>query len=94
MLIYTLFRSASKEYLPITGLSQFNKLSAQLLFGADSPAIRESRVTTVQCLSGSGSLRIGAEFLAKHYHQVNNSTSLLICLQTSAFSFFFCYLIM
>lgn len=36
-----------------------------------SPAIQENRVTTVQCLSGTGSLRVGAEFLARHYHQVS-----------------------
>lgn len=35
-----------------------------------SPAIQENRVTTVQGLSGTGSLRVGGEFLAKHYHQV------------------------
>ncbi|RYQ85420.1 hypothetical protein Ahy_B10g104980 isoform C [Arachis hypogaea] len=64
-------RARNKEYLPITGVADFNKLSAQLIFGADSPAIQESRVTTVQCLSGTGSLRVGGEFLAKHYHQRN-----------------------
>nr|GMC58817.1 aspartate aminotransferase, cytoplasmic [Ipomoea batatas] len=58
-----------KEYLPITGLAEFNKLSAKLIFGADSPAIQEGRVTTVQCLSGTGSLRVGGEFLARHYHE-------------------------
>ncbi|KAM0938575.1 putative aspartate transaminase [Dioscorea sansibarensis] len=62
-------RSCVKEYLPITGLADFNKLSAKLIFGSDSPALQENRVTTVQCLSGTGSLRVGAEFLAKHYHQ-------------------------
>lgn len=36
-----------------------------------SPAIQENRVTTVQCLSGTGSLRVGSEFLARHYHQVS-----------------------
>ncbi|CAL5405752.1 unnamed protein product [Camellia sinensis] len=61
--------SRVKEYLPIVGLADFNKLSAKLIFGADSPAIQENRVTTVRCLSGTGSLRVGAEFLAKHYHQ-------------------------
>uniref|UniRef100_A0A5B7ADB3 Aspartate aminotransferase n=1 Tax=Davidia involucrata TaxID=16924 RepID=A0A5B7ADB3_DAVIN len=61
--------SRIKEYLPIVGLADFNKLSAKLILGADSPAIQENRVTTVQCLSGTGSLRVGAEFLAKHYHQ-------------------------
>lgn len=62
-------RSRVKEYLPIVGLTEFNKLSAKLILGADSPAIRDNRVTTVQCLSGTGSLRVGAEFLARHYHQ-------------------------
>lgn len=50
-----------------------------LIFGFGcSPAIRENRVTTVQCLSGTGSLRVGAEFLARHYHQVN-FLLLLLC---------------
>ena len=40
-----------------------------LLF-CNSPAIQENRVTTVQCLSGTGSLRVGGEFLARHYHEV------------------------
>ncbi|KAL6985407.1 Aspartate aminotransferase 3, chloroplastic [Sarracenia purpurea var. burkii] len=62
-------RSRVKEYLPIVGLADFNKLSAKLIFGADSPAIQENRVATVQGLSGTGSLRVGAEFLGKHYHQ-------------------------
>ncbi|XP_068652573.1 aspartate aminotransferase, cytoplasmic [Aristolochia californica] len=62
-------RSRVKEYLPITGLADFNKLSAKLILGSDSPAIQEKRVATVQCLSGTGSLRVGAEFLARHYHQ-------------------------
>ncbi|KAL0333897.1 UNVERIFIED_CONTAM: Aspartate aminotransferase, cytoplasmic [Sesamum angustifolium] len=62
-------QSRVKEYLPITGLADFNKLSAKLIFGANSPAIQENRVTTVQCLSGTGSLRVGAEFLARHYHE-------------------------
>ncbi|KAH7685717.1 Aspartate aminotransferase protein [Dioscorea alata] len=61
--------SRVKEYLPITGLADFNKMSAKLIFGNDSPAIQEKRVTTVQCLSGTGSLRVGAEFLARHYQQ-------------------------
>ncbi|EOY30757.1 Aspartate aminotransferase, cytoplasmic [Theobroma cacao] len=61
--------SRVKEYLPILGFAEFNKLTAKLILGDDSPAIQESRVATAQCLSGTGSLRVGAEFLAKHYHQ-------------------------
>ncbi|KAJ0091699.1 hypothetical protein Patl1_13266 [Pistacia atlantica] len=63
-------QSRVKEYLPIVGLADFNKLSAKLIFGADSPAIQANRVATVQGLSGTGSLRVGAEFLARHYHQL------------------------
>ncbi|MCO5556995.1 hypothetical protein L7F22_010550 [Adiantum nelumboides] len=59
--------SRNKEYLPITGNPQFTQLSAKLIFGADSPALNQKRVCTVQCLSGTGSIRVGAEFLAKHY---------------------------
>lgn len=62
-------QSRVKEYLPIVGLADFNKLSAKLIFGGDSPAIQENRVATVQCLSGTGSLRVGGEFLARHYHE-------------------------
>ncbi|XP_065850180.1 aspartate aminotransferase, cytoplasmic [Euphorbia lathyris] len=62
--------SRVKEYLPIVGLADFNKFSAKLILGADSPAIQENRVTTVQCLSGTGSLRVGGEFLARHYHKL------------------------
>lgn len=60
-------RSRNKEYQPITGISQFNKLSAKLILGANSPAIAENRVATVQALSGTGALRVGAEFLSRHY---------------------------
>ena len=47
----------------------FNKLSAKLILGDGSPAIEEKRVATVQYLSGTGSLKFGAEFLSKHYSQ-------------------------
>ncbi|WZZ30459.1 hypothetical protein YC2023_013860 [Brassica napus] len=77
-LVCLICSSRVKEYLPIVGLVEFNKLSAKLILGADrynaflsdwwfftyawlSPAIRENRVTTVECLSGTGSLRVGGE---------------------------------
>jgi aspartate aminotransferase len=61
-------QSINKEYLPIDGLDSFNKLSRELILGSDSPAVRENRVATVQALSGTGSLRIGAEFLKTHFN--------------------------
>ncbi|KAK9829925.1 hypothetical protein WJX72_008678 [[Myrmecia] bisecta] len=61
----------NKEYLGIGGMPEFNQLTAQLAFGKDSAVIKEKRNATVQCLSGTGSLRVGAEFLAQHYpHKV------------------------
>ena len=30
-----IFRSRNKEYIPIVGLADFNKLSAKLIFGAE-----------------------------------------------------------
>lgn len=59
--------SANKEYQPITGNAEFCRLSRELAFGKDLPAVQDGRITTVQALSGTGSLRVGAEFLATHY---------------------------
>lgn len=42
----------------ITGIPQFCRLSAELAFGKDSPALAEGRLVTVQGLSGTGSLRV------------------------------------
>ncbi|PNW78716.1 hypothetical protein CHLRE_09g387726v5 [Chlamydomonas reinhardtii] len=58
--------AANKEYLPIAGLPEFNRLSRELALGPSHPAIRDGRVATVQALSGTGALRVGAEFLAQH----------------------------
>jgi aspartate aminotransferase len=54
-----------KEYLPIDGLAAFNAATARLLLGDGSPALADGRVATIQGLSGTGSLRVGAAFLAK-----------------------------
>jgi len=54
----------TKEYLPIDGLERFNTLVRDLLFGADSLAVAEGRVASIQTISGTGSLRVGAEFLS------------------------------
>ena len=44
--------AANKEYLPIAGLPEFNRLSRELALGPSHPAIRDGRVATVQALSG------------------------------------------
>ena len=56
-----------KEYLPITGHSNYQKLAATFAYGADSKPLKENRIATTQSISGTGSLRISGEFLARHY---------------------------
>lgn len=56
-----------KEYAGITGVPAFTKAAATLAYGADSAAIAEDRIAITQSISGTGALRIGGEFLAKHY---------------------------
>ena len=51
------------EYLPVLGLDSFTSASTSMLLGEDSPALKENRAIGVQALSGTGALRIGAEFL-------------------------------
>jgi aspartate aminotransferase len=58
--------SLDHEYLPITGLEDFILAAAELAFGADARAIAEGRHCGVQALSGTGALRMGAEFLQSY----------------------------
>ncbi|KTG42609.1 hypothetical protein cypCar_00026392 [Cyprinus carpio] len=58
-----------KEYLPIGGLGDFNKACAELALGQDSEVLKSKRSITVQTISGTGSLRIGANFLSR-FHTV------------------------
>ncbi|KAF7284028.1 glutamate oxaloacetate transaminase 1 [Rhynchophorus ferrugineus] len=57
--------SLNKEYLPVLGLEIFSSLSTKMLLGEDSPALTQNKAFGVQCLSGTGALRVGAEFLAR-----------------------------
>jgi len=53
----------NKEYSTIDGPPELKKLTQQLVFGEDSPAIRDGRIASAQALSGTGSLRVAAEFV-------------------------------
>ncbi|KAK7072730.1 Golgi Transport [Halocaridina rubra] len=55
--------SLTHEYLPILGLDSFSTAAAKMLLGADHKAISDGKVTSLQVLSGTGGLRIAAEFL-------------------------------
>ncbi|KAF7306974.1 Aspartate aminotransferase [Mycena indigotica] len=56
-----------KEYLPITGLADFNKNAVKLAYGEDSAPLKAGAIAATQSISGTGALRIGAAFLARHY---------------------------
>lgn len=56
-----------KEYLPIAGDPKFRQATKEFCFGADCKAVQEDRVATIQALSGTGALRVGAEFIATHF---------------------------
>lgn len=53
------------EYLSQLGFEEFSKAASTMLLGADSPAFKENRVFGVQTLSGTGALRVGADFLSR-----------------------------
>eukprot|EP00210_Caulerpa_lentillifera_P005530 g5289.t1 len=50
------------EYLPIGGLKEFCNLSVGLAYGTEAAPVKESRVASIQALSGTGACRIMAEF--------------------------------
>jgi aspartate aminotransferase len=58
--------SIDKEYSTIDGPGELKKLTQALAFGADSPAVGEGRVASVQALSGTGALRVLSEFVKTH----------------------------
>ncbi|KAE8212081.1 hypothetical protein CF327_g4247 [Tilletia walkeri] len=60
-------KRGDKEYLPITGLANFTKNAATLAYGRDSAPIKENRIAITQSISGTGALRIGGAFLARHF---------------------------
>jgi aromatic-amino-acid transaminase len=56
---------AARNYLPIDGLAAYDRAVQDLVFGADSPALKQGRIVTVQSLGGTGGLRVGADFLRR-----------------------------
>ena len=62
-------RNLDKEYAGITGFADFCSEAAKLTFGANSHALSEGRVATIQSLSGTGSLSLASAFFAKFYTQ-------------------------
>jgi len=58
--------SLNKEYLPQRGDVAYSTLCQKMIFGADSKLVKDGVVATVQTLSGTGALRLGAEFMKRY----------------------------
>ena len=55
----------ARGYLPIDGIAAYDTAVKGLVFGADSEPVQSSRVATVQCIGGTGGLKVGADFLKR-----------------------------
>ncbi|NHB91653.1 amino acid aminotransferase [Photorhabdus cinerea] len=62
---YLLENETTKNYLPISGLAEFGRVTQELLFGKDNPVVTDKRARTAQSPGGTGALRIAADFVAK-----------------------------
>ncbi len=52
-----------RGYLPIDGLAAYNRLTRELVFGAQSQLLAAGRVATAQTIGGSAALRVAADLL-------------------------------
>jgi len=55
----------ARGYQPIEGLAAYNQAVQNLVFGAESAALRENRVITFEALGGTGALKVGADYLKR-----------------------------
>src|ERR1044071_451186 len=55
----------SKGYLPIDGVPAYRREVEALLFGRESPLVKDGRVVTAQALGGTGALKVGADSLRR-----------------------------
>jgi len=67
-------KPSARGYLPIDGIAAYDAAVKALVFGAESSALSDQRVATVQALGGTGGLKIGADFLKK----INPNAKVLI----------------
>src|SRR5688572_16082508 len=54
-----------RNYLPIDGLKTYDRAVQEVVFGLESPALKEGRIVTVQALGGTGGLKLGADFIRR-----------------------------
>jgi len=54
-----------RGYLPIDGIAAYDSAVKGLVFGEGSEPVTSGRVATVQCIGGTGGLKVGADFLKR-----------------------------
>ncbi|MEO7401830.1 MAG: amino acid aminotransferase [Polaromonas sp.] len=55
----------ARGYLPIDGIAAYDAGVKDLVFGAASEPVKSGRIATVQCIGGTGGLKVGADFLKR-----------------------------
>ena len=60
-------QQSDHEYAPIDGLANFRRLASNVAFGENHEVIQSGRVANCQALSGTGSLRLGFDFLREWF---------------------------
>lgn len=55
--------ASPRVYLPMEGLAEYRGAVQRVVFGADSAAVGQGRVATIQTLGGTGALKVGADLL-------------------------------
>jgi aspartate/tyrosine/aromatic aminotransferase len=56
-----------KGYLPIEGHPEYGTRVKEMLFGAEHQVLKSKRAVTAQTPGGTGSLRVAADFLKRHF---------------------------
>lgn len=60
-------KNLDKEYAPIGGTAEFCKRSIELALGEGSDIVQNGLNATIQGISGTGSLRVGAAFFSNFF---------------------------
>lgn len=55
------------EYAPIDGLANYRQKCLEVAYGKDNQKLKDGRIVAIQSLSGTGSLRVGMEFMRQWY---------------------------
>lgn len=63
---YILENETTKNYLGIDGIPEFGRCTQELLFGKGHALINDKRARTAQTHSGTGALRVAADFWQKY----------------------------